>query len=185
MAAGNPGGDAIAVKAVLARQPKHVLPWLFFTPCAPLHAHRTVYTARKFMHGKLRLLTRGAAVPHRHACCALPCASLSARATCSAACAACHPCTDAYEKLMRFDGDFISPAIVIFPLFYNTLYKQQMSFPHPPLQCFLVCYAEAGDEEVFIEDPEVFIEDPDDDDYIMRMDFSSEKPEPKWKKRPR
>lgn len=69
---------------------------------------------------------------------------------------------------MRFDGDFISPAIVIFPLFYNTLYKQQMSSfqphpplqPQPPLQCFIVCYAEAGDE-----DDEVFIEDLNDDDY--------------------
>ena len=57
-----------------------------------------------------------------------------------------------------------------------------MSFqPHPPLQCFLVCYAEAD------EDDQVFIEDLDDDDYdndairAAVQDFSSD-PDPKWKK---
>jgi hypothetical protein len=57
-----------------------------------------------------------------------------------------------------------------------------MSFqPHPPLQCFLVCYAEAD------EDDQVFIEDLDDDDYdddairAADLNFSSD-PDPKWKK---
>ena len=63
VAAGNPCGDAIAVKAVIARQPKHVLTWLFFVPSAPIHAHRAVHAASEFVHGKLGLLTLGAAVP--------------------------------------------------------------------------------------------------------------------------
>lgn len=57
-----------------------------------------------------------------------------------------------------------------------------MSFqPHPPLQCFLVCYAEAD------EDDQVFIEDLDDDDYdddairASGLNFSSD-PDEKWKK---